>query len=381
MTEHVVTFRLEGGGKPSRVFARTVGEDGVAREPEIDEELRVSRPTTVVAWALDPGYWTVARKVTADVAIEFPRIASPGRHGWWHGLHGVAASRSTGRGIRIGVIDEALERQGESSCIRHVNNLAGSAWSSGSPARAVTPIVVHSLAVCSLLASRPRDALGVAGVAPGADVYFAAAGEDDSPQLDPTRLANSIDLLAEEHGCHLITVSAGDSRQPTDEILFSVRAARERGCLCLFAAGNQGGEPLYPARYAESLAVGACGRHGVAPEGTYLDAVARNADAGGDDRLFLWRNSARGQQVELLAAGVGTLWCINGRVAFATCGTSYAAPVAAGVLAVILSTDEEYTACPPGPRRSALALGALAANSRSLGFDGLASYGVPIARE
>jgi hypothetical protein len=191
------------------------------------------------------------------------------------------------------------------------------------------------------------DDQGVAGVAPGADVYFAAAGEDGSPRLDPTRLANAIDMLAEEYECHLITVSAGDSPKPTEEIRFSVQAARERGCLCLFAAGNQGGQPLYPARYPECLAVGACGRRGMAPEGTYLRRVEHEAEAAGEDGLFLWRGSARGEQVELLAAGVGVLWCINGRVASAAWGTSYASPVAPAVRPVNREENEENQRCNP----------------------------------
>jgi subtilisin len=221
--------------------------------------------------------------------------------------------------------------------------------------------------------------VGVAGVAPGADVYFAAAGEDDSPSLDPTRLANSIDMLVEEYECHLITVSAGDSKQPTDEIRFSVQAARKRGCLCLFAAGNQGGEPFYPARYSEVLAVGACGRSGTTPEGSYLNVYEQMPGILGEDGLFLWRDSAYGEHVELLAAGVGTLWCINGRVAFAACGTSYASPVATGVLAVLLSSNEEYLGLGPTSKRTEMALYSLRASCLPLGLTGAAVYGLPVA--
>jgi hypothetical protein len=208
---------------------------------------------------------------------------------------------------------------------------------------------------------------------------FAAAGEEDSAMLSPTRLANAIEALAEEYGCHLISVSAGDSSNRMPEVQHAMQTARAAGSLCIFAAGNLGGAPLYPALYDECLAVAACGRRQLAPAGTVHLGVEKTGEAvEGQPDIFLWRASARGRGVDLLCAGVGTFWCLEGKTARATCGTSYAAPVAAGVAAILLSHNRPYLAAPRGDARCRLALQILSGACVPVG-EGVAALGLPVA--
>lgn len=377
-----IRIRLEGHADPSPVMVFNSEERPPSPEIVTDGEIVLRRSTTVVIHPLVHGYWSLYLDSNlVPATLQIPRIREKGPHGWWHRVHGLTAT--PGRkavGIRIGVIDEALEVQREGSCVRHVTNLGGLGWGHGSRDRAFTPQKDHALAICCLLAARPaQGAAGFEGVASGADVFFAAAGSDETEALDPTRLANAIESLAADQGCHLITISAGDCPRPTPEIEYAVRQAREVGTLCLFAAGNQGGRPLFPARYNTCLAVAACGQLGTAPEGTTLWAAEATASELGPDGLYLWSQSARGVEVELLAAGVGTFWCVDGAVAGVAVGTSYAAPVATGVLAEQLAQDDDYLRLPADESRVEAALNILRAHCRRGGFLDAASYGIPIA--
>ena len=150
--------------------------------------------------------------------------------------------------------------------------------------------------VCSVLTARRTSANAFEGIAPDATVLFCAAGVDDKAELDPTRLANSIYVLAEDQGCDIITISAGDSDQDLPEILGAIEDATDLGVLCFAAAGNRGGAPLCPAQYADCIAVGAVGKCELAPPGTW-DAREAKRCFRRTEELFFWNSSARGPAV------------------------------------------------------------------------------------
>lgn len=376
-------FRLEGRDEPASVVAsvykaRTRRWSDPVTLPS--GELALDSASAVIAHPTTPGFWSLfiedSRKWAAP---EFPQVRERGPHGWWHRVHGVATTSARGAGIRIGVIDEALSRQTSTSCIQHIQNLGGVGWSSGTE-RAFSPRADHGHAVCCLLGARPREGTaGFQGIAYASDIVFMAAGMESAAALDPTRLANAIEALAQDQRCHLITVSAGDDPEPTPEIDHAVSSAREAGALCLFAAGNQGGEPMYPARYDSCLAVAACGQLGTAPERTTAWASEQQAGPIAEDGLFLWTGSARGPKVELIAAGVATFWCPDSNRLRPAIGTSYAAPVAAGVLAAELARNADYLQLPADNRRSQFALSILKKSCKSNGLTGIVAYGLPSA--
>jgi subtilisin len=288
------------------------------------------------------GQWcALIEDVSRDRDVVLQPLPDQGPFGWWHELHGVAcASPDRGPGITVGIIDEALKPQGPASCIHHVTNLFDQAWGASRPdGRAGRPFAEHGHAVTSLVASRCDGPSGYQGMAPAAQVFFAAAGEDGSRNLSPTRVANAIDMLVDEIACDIITTSAGDLEETSPAITKAVTRAWERGTLCFFAAGNQGGSPLFPACEARSLAVAAMGRRGFAPKDAaeFLEDERSSLTCGTD--FYLWWRSARGNGTDFIAAGSNVIWTSNHHAARAESGTSFACPIAAGVAAAILSKN------------------------------------------
>jgi len=89
------------------------------------------------------------------------------------------------------------------------------------------------------------------------------------------------------------------------------------------------------------LSVGAIGKRGFAPPSSFehshdvLSRVSIDADH------YLWEYSAVGPDLKFLAPGSNVIWDHLGRSADALNGTSWAAPIAAGVAAVILSETKD----------------------------------------
>jgi subtilisin family serine protease len=299
---------------------------------------------------------------------------------WWHELHGVRASDSRrGAGVRIGIIDEGLADPSGQSCIAHVTNKGALAFSSNRSAdRALTPATVHGLAVTSLLTSRVARPGGYEGMAPGAEVFFCAAPMEKMPgKVSPARIANAIDFLSEEVGCHLISVSSGDSDQKSSAVYNAVSRAKNRGTLCFFAAGNKAGPPLYPARYDNCLAVAALGRRGAAPRGTAEQENDRVSSEMFDKDHYVWYSSARGNDVEFAAAGSNVIWSYEGFAAKAANGTSYACPVLVGTAASILAKHPLLLAAAPNRSRAEGMLKILTQNTRNTAnTSGLCRHGV-----
>jgi subtilisin family serine protease len=121
-------------------------------------------------------------------------------------------------------------------------------------------------------------------------------------------------VWAVEHGARVVNVSvAGTSGSP--ELRSAVRFAARHDVLVVAAAGNTADtRPAYPAAYPNVV--------GVAAE-----------DATG--ALFDW--SSRGRWVDLAAPGCATLPV--GASEAAACGTSFAAPLVAGIAALERASD------------------------------------------
>jgi len=163
-----------------------------------------------------------------------------------------------------------------------------------------TAVAAGVMAACPGCTILPVRVLSRAGTAPWARV---AAGI----------------VWAVDHGADVVNVSiAGPGG--SSELRAAVSYARRHDVLVVAAAGNAAdARPAYPAAYADVV--------GVAAE-----------DA--DGRLHDWSSS--GAWVDLAAPGCATLPI--GRSLAAACGTSFAAPLVAGIAALERAADPEASA-------------------------------------
>lgn len=338
-----------------------------------------SEVEAIAVVAEELGYWSaLVVDLSRDIDVTLQPLPSAGPLGWWHDFHGVQArmGAARGAGVRVGVVDEALAAQQPGSCIAHVTNLFDQAWGGPPSNRAATPRVEHGRATTSLIGSRCGTAGGYDGMAPGAEILFSAAGADHGPALAVPRVANGIDCLVLDHQCDLVSVSAGDFAVPVDAIRNAVERAWENGALCFFAAGNQGGAPLYPARYPRCLAVAAVGKIGFAPATSAESLQDSQASVPVGTDFYLWGNSASGPGVDFIAAGSNVIWSDSGRAARAVSGTSFACPIAVGIAAVILGREHaQYAAMPRDAARSARMLEILT-NHADASYPALAGHGL-----
>ncbi|NOX36997.1 MAG: S8 family serine peptidase [Calditrichaeota bacterium] len=170
----------------------------------------------------------------------------------------------------------------------------------------------HGTSVASLIAAVPDNGVGIAGVAPVARIMILRAGTA-SGYLQEDDVAEAI-LYAIDNGCRIVNLSFGDvaySYLLRDVIRYGSR----RGVLFVAAAGNSGNAvPQFPAAFDETISVGA----------TDVD----NARAS---------FSSYGTKLDLVAPGQGLWACQIGNRYGSVSGTSFAAPLVSGALALLWS--------------------------------------------
>lgn len=144
-----------------------------------------------------------------------------------------------------------------------------------------------------------------------------------------SRVAAGI-VWAVDHGARVLNLSIA-GRDGSAELREAVAYAVARDVLVVAAAGNAGDSvPQYPAAY---------------------DGVVGVAATGGDGRLQDW--SSRGSWVDLAAPGCAALPLGRGETTWA-CGTSFAAPVAAGAAARARGAQPDARAAAVAARLPAL---------------------------
>jgi subtilisin len=344
----------------------------------------------VQTWKVDPaifpltlvlkpasGYWDrYVRFEHADLeaAVSLEPLAWTGPLGWWHACMGPAAGRDgAGAGIRVGVVDTGF---GPSDCLDHVTGVG--AWIDGVSlpgTEAARDVSNHGTHVTGLLAARPCSRTTYAGMAPAVSAFVVRVFSDAS-WAGADDIASAIEQLVEEHEVHLINLSVGDSGESSEDERATIRYAFDHGALVVAAAGNDGGAIHYPAAYAEPVAVGAVGRTGegsaFAREGGYR---TDRAPAVSDEGLYAAEFSSHGPGLSCVAPGVDLISTVpaspdeKGSPLAGMCGTSQAAPVACGALAILLARDPEYMSMEPSRLRSEKARRILVQSCRDLGFE------------
>ena len=187
----------------------------------------------------------------------------------------------------------------------------------------------HGTHVAGIIAAQGNNGIGVIGVAPNAQIMAIKAAQY-SGALTSTDISEAI-LYAYQQGADIINMSFGGSgRSLLEEEALAVAFSN---AVLIAAAGNSGiyndancgpfASPSYPGAYAYVLGVMAESQS-VASNGDWLarfsnwDCVAKN-----------------GLEYEVMAPGVDILSTIPGNNYAAWDGTSMAAPVAAGMAALV----------------------------------------------
>jgi subtilisin family serine protease len=157
-----------------------------------------------------------------------------------------------------------------------------------------------------------NNAAGIVGIAPKCKILPVKVLGDDG-MSDFETLALGINA-AVEHGAHIINMSLGAPVQPPDILVDAVRNAYARGVIMIAAAGNDGKGVNYPAKLDEIIAVAA-------------------VDSNGN----LWDKSSRGPEIDVQAGGVNIYSTYKNNSYALLSGTSQAAPIIAGICALLLS--------------------------------------------
>ena len=117
--------------------------------------------------------------------------------------------------------------------------------------------------------------------------------------------------------------------------------ARQAGGLVLLAAGNRPGGPLYPARDFPGQAVVPFGHSAIPPVGSVLEAAISDQNVYQSGAFFLSADMALDDTMLLAAPGIGLVlpW---GDGALVLTGSSFSAPILAGVLLYNLAAAPNY---------------------------------------
>lgn len=198
----------------------------------------------------------------------------------------------------------------------------------------------HGTACAGIVAAASGNGRGVSGVAPGCRIMGVriARGAGDGWATTDAQIADGINV-AVARGADVLSNSWGGGL-PSTAITNAIRRARTRGrngrgCVVIFAAGNDNGPVSYPGTLREVITVAAVNEWGEPKTPTSRDGES-------------WWGSNHGLSVDVSAPGVHvTTTDIVGRRGYNALGeytrtfngTSAAAPHVAGVAALVLSVN------------------------------------------
>lgn len=230
---------------------------------------------------------------------------------WQEQVSGIAALRAAGadgHGVTVGIIDGGFDLTHE--------DLDGIDLLYLPPTSGEPFDLDHGTATLGILAAESGNGVGIAGVAPAARVIAQAAS-----LTDDIRLLGYIEGLA-DRGARLISLSiAYQAPVAGSQLEDAYEKLRDRGVLVIAAAGNYGRTDtrIYPSRLNSVISIGAHDQNGE------------------------WTSFSNQSAVLISAPGLSIPVSQPGSVYEIGSGTSYATPIAAGVIAGLLSLDPALT--------------------------------------
>lgn len=249
---------------------------------------------------------------------------------WWDqwGIPALWAAGHRGNGITVAVIDSGVQRIPElSASLKPGVDLTG-LGGNGQTDR-MREAFSHGTGMASIVAAR-NGPQGMSGVAPGASILpIAIPLKDVRSTSDTDRTADAVDYAA-SHGANIINMSFGAPRRPDEdgpepcrpEVQEAVFRALLKGVLLVAASGNSGaGGPVEdPSVCLGVISVGAV-----------------------DSSRSVAKFSSRHQYVTVAAPGVKILSLNRTGLLYVGDGTSQAAALTSGALALIWSAHPKET--------------------------------------
>ena len=260
-----------------------------------------------------------------------------------------AWDRSNGAGVTVAVIDTGVAYE-DYGPYRQAPDLAGTAFVAGwdfvNGDSHPNDDDSHGTHVAGTIAQTTNNAMGVAGIAYGANIMPVKVL--DSEGSGTTQWVADGIVWAVNHGAQVINLSLGGPA-PSSVLEDAVNYAYENGVTVIAAAGNDNSDVGYPAAYENCIAVGAVRydetRSPYSNYGPSLDLVApggdldvdQNGDGYGDGVLQQTFNPVTKDYTDF------AYWFFE--------GTSMAAPHVSGVAALLIAHGDATT---PDEVRAAL---------------------------
>lgn len=250
-----------------------------------------------------------------------------------------------GEGIKVGVIDTGVDVNHPDLKDRVVEYINFSGDGS------LEDLSGHGTHVCGIIAAS-YNGVGVIGVAPKCELYVAKAFKKDGV-ADSVAIADSIEWLISKK-VHIINMSFS-SDKPSEVIYEKLKKAYSCGIVLVAAAGNDGVSDSvgYPAKWDEVIAV------------TAVDI----------DKKFASFSSS-GEQTSLSAAGKDIYSTFPGGKYKKMSGTSMAAPMISGAVALLQSKAQKKFSRILSPPEIKLMLYMCAQDYGEPGIDDKFGYGV-----
>lgn len=255
----------------------------------------------------------------------------------WHlGVTGVESvwDQTKGKGIKVAVIDTGIDTDHEDlkeGIVSADTSIPSSEYGDGgtfdSKYEGAEDYFGHGTHVAGIVGAR-RNGFGCNGIAPECDIIsIKSLDKKGSNGIGKTSWVVAGVRMAVDKGADVINMSLGGTSVNDTMLHEAITYATDKGCIVVCAAGNiSGGEAkvFYPGEYKETIAVS-------------------GLDRSGDSVTFAEKYSNFGDCIDISAPGTAILSTVIGGGYGTKTGTSMAAPIVSGSVALLLSIDKSLT--------------------------------------
>lgn len=229
--------------------------------------------------------------------------------------------------VRIAVIDTGVNREHQDFANANIET----GYNFVTNSTDTEDLYRHGTMVTSLIAAGANDGVGVAGIAPNATIVPLVAMTKVNGEAAGTaaHLLLAIRAAVDTYDCKIITTSLGVTAGYS-EINMAVRYATGKGVIVISAAGNSGAD-------SDST---------VASELSYPASSPGAISVGATDKYYNRASySQKNERVDVVAfGGTLTMPSNSGTAVYAKAnGTSFSAPVVAGMTALFVSNHPDIT--------------------------------------